>query len=156
MSPSLLLSLPDDDCMYVPVNSYENVKTKYANVLQYFGEEPTISSSDFFLTLTKFLKDFADAKATVERIRRQEMKASSEEAAKEKKIQQKQGKEREREADSNLMASGNDEEKRILEDANEATAPGDKENALLSVAGISIPKMKKKSKKPPNSRMSIN
>jgi len=54
------------------------------------------------------------------------------------------------------MASGNDEEKRILEDANDATAPGDKENALLSVAGISIPKMKKKSKKPPNSRMSIN
>lgn len=136
------------------------MKTKYANVLQYFGEEPSLSSSEFFLTLTKFLKDFTDAKATVERIRRQEMKASSEEAAKEKKIQQKQDKEREREADSNsnLIASGNDEDKRNLnlEDSNEAAAAGDKENALLSVAGILIPKMKKKSKKPPNSRMSIN
>ena len=140
------------------------MKAKYSNVLQYFGEEPSLSSSEFFLTLAKFLKDFSDAKATVERIRRQEMKASSEEAAKEKKIQQKLDKDRDREGESSLLpaaavaaaAAGNDEEKRGSEDANEATAAGEKENALLSVSGILIPKLKKKSKRQPNSRTSIN
>jgi hypothetical protein len=140
------------------------VKAKYSNVLQYFGEEPSLSSSEFFLTLAKFLKDFADAKATVERIRRQEMKASKEEAANEKKIQQKLDKDRDRDGDSSLLPAaaaaggggGNDEEKRGSEDANEATAAGEKENALLSVSGILIPKLKKKSKRQPNSRTSIN
>ena len=109
------------------------------------------------------MKYFADAKATVERIRRQEMKASKEEAAKEKKIQQKQDKDRGREAETSLLAAaaaaaaaGNDEEKRGSEDANDATAAGEKENALLSVAGILIPKLKKKSKRQMNSRLSIN
>ena len=142
------------------------MKAKYSNVLQYFGEEPSLSSSEFFLTLAKFLKDFADAKATVERIRRQEMKASKEEAAKEKKIQQKLDKDRDRDGDSSLLPAaaaaaaagggGNDEEKRGSEDANEATAAGEKENALLSVSGILIPKLKKKSKRQPNSRTSFN
>ena len=134
------------------------MKAKYSNVLQYFGEEPSLSSSEFFLTLAKFLKDFADAKATVERIRRQEMKASKEEAAKEKKIQQKLDKDRDRDGDAAAAAAagGNDEEKRGSEDANEATAAGEKENALLSVSGILIPKLKKKSKRQPNSRTSIN
>ena len=140
------------------------MKAKYSNVLQYFGEEPSLSSSEFFLTLAKFLKDFADAKATVERIRRQEMKASKEEAANEKKIQQKLDKDRDRDGDSSLLPAaaaaggggGNDEEKRGSEDANEATAAGEKENALLSVSGILIPKLKKKSKRQPNSRTSIN
>ena len=139
------------------------MKAKYSNVLQYFGEEPSLSSSEFFLTLAKFLKDFADAKATVERIRRQEMKASKEEAAKEKKIQRKLDKDRDRDGDSSLLSAaaaaaggGNDEEKRGSEDANEATAAGEKENALLSVSGILIPKLKKKSKRQPNSRTSIN
>ena len=140
------------------------MKAKYSNVLQYFGEEPSLSSSEFFLTLAKFLKDFSDAKATVERIRRQEMKASKEEAAKEKKIQQKLDKDRDRDGESSLLpaavavavAAGNDEEKRGSEDANEATAAGEKENALLSVSGILIPKLKKKSKRQPNSRTSIN
>ena len=110
------------------------------------------------MTLAKFLKDFADAKATVERIRRQEMKASKEEAAKEKKIQQKLDKDRDRDGDAAAAAAagGNDEEKRGSEDANEATAAGEKENALLSVSGILIPKLKKKSKRQPNSRTSIN
>ena len=140
------------------------MKAKYSNVLQYFGEEPSLSSSEFFLTLAKFLKDFADAKTIVERIRRQEMKASKEEAAKEKKIQQKLDKDRDRDGDSSLLPAaaaaaaggGNDEEKRGSEDANEATAAGEKENALLSVSGILIPKLKKKSKRQPNSRTSIN
>lgn len=79
------------------------MKAKYSNVLQYFGEEPSLSSSEFFLTLAKFLKDFSDAKATVERIRRQEMKASKEEAAKEKKIQQKLDKDRDRDDESSLL-----------------------------------------------------
>ena len=109
------------------------------------------------MTLAKFLKDFADAKATVERIRRQEMKASKEEAAREKKIQQKLDKDRDRDGDAAAAAAaaagGNDEEK---EDANEATAAGEKENALLSVSGILIPKLKKKSKRQQNSRTSIN
>ena len=109
------------------------------------------------MTLAKFLKDFADAKATVERIRRQEMKASKEEAAKEKKIQQKLDKDRDRDGDAAAAAAGgNDEEKRGSEDANEATAAGEKENALLSVSGILIPKLKKKSKRQQNSRTSIN
>jgi hypothetical protein len=138
------------------------VKAKYSNVLQYFGEEPSLPSSELFLTLAKFLKDFSDAKATVERIRRQEMKASKEEAAKEKKIQQKLDKDRDRDGESSLLpaavavAAGNDEERRGSEDANEATAAGEKENALLSVSGILIPKLKKKSKRQPNSRTSIN
>ncbi len=141
------------------------MKANYSNVLNYFGEEPSLSSSEFFLTLAKFLKDFADAKATVcnvERIRRQEMKASKEEAAKEKKIQQKLDKDRDRDGESSLLpaaaavAAGNDEERRGSEDANEATAAGEKENALLSVSGILIPKLKKKSKRQPNSRTSIN
>ena len=100
----------------------------------------------------------------MERIRRQEMKASKEEAAKEKKTQLKQDKDRGREAETSLLAAaaataavGNDEEKRGSEDANDAnaTAAGEKENALLSVAEILIPKLKKKSKRQMNSRLSI-
>jgi hypothetical protein len=51
------------------------VKSKFTNVLEYFGEEADMSADKFFDTLAKFLKEFSDTRATVERIRRQEMKA---------------------------------------------------------------------------------
>ena len=39
---------------------YDTVKTKFTNVLQYFGEESAMPSSDFFSTLSKFVKEFTD------------------------------------------------------------------------------------------------
>jgi len=52
----------------------ENVKTKYVNVLSYFGEEPSLASHDFFSTLSKFISEFVACRDVLERQRKAEAK----------------------------------------------------------------------------------
>lgn len=55
------------------------MQSKFASVLAYFGEEPTMASHDFFHTLAKFVSEFVACRDALERQRRSE--AKREEAA---------------------------------------------------------------------------
>jgi hypothetical protein len=48
--------------------SIDNVKTKYAALLEYFGEDENMASSDFFGTLRRFVVEFKKAIEQVEAI----------------------------------------------------------------------------------------
>ena len=67
----------------------ENVRTKFSNLLAYFGEEPAMASQDFFTTLTTFVQEFVVARDNLERVRRLEAKRAARE--KEMKDQQAAG-----------------------------------------------------------------
>ena len=124
------------------------VKTKYGGVLQYLGEEPTTASTDFFATLARFLKEFSEAKQTVERVRRQEMKAAAAEAAREKKAQLLLERQRQPPDEDGLESGAGTTGARVRSTAGEVDE-GEaelKENALLAVGGITIPKRRKKGK----------
>ena len=64
----------------------ENVRTKFSNLLAYFGEEPAMASQDFFTTLTTFVQEFVVARDNLERVRRLEAKR----AAREKEMKEQQ------------------------------------------------------------------
>ena len=55
----------------------ESVKTKYSNVLAYFGEDPNLPSSEFFSTLSKFVVEFIKERDVLERQRKAELKRSA-------------------------------------------------------------------------------
>jgi len=50
------------------------VKAKFASVLNYFGEEPSLPSHIFFTTLNKFLAEFCATRVVVERLVREDEK----------------------------------------------------------------------------------
>jgi Formin Homology 2 Domain len=64
----------------------ESVRNKYANLLAYFGEEPTMASQEFFTTLTTFVQEFVVSRDNLERVRRLEAKK----AAREKEMRERQ------------------------------------------------------------------
>ena len=55
----------------------DNLKAKFSSVLAYFGEEPTMTSQDFFSTLAKFVGAFNSEKAIVDRMRKAEARKNS-------------------------------------------------------------------------------
>ncbi len=55
----------------------DNLKAKFSSVLAYFGEEPTMTSQDFFSTLAKFVEAFNSEKAIVDRMRKAEARKNS-------------------------------------------------------------------------------
>lgn len=63
----------------------DTMKTKYSGVLQYFGEEPSMLSHEFFATLHKFLQEFASVRETVIRLGKAEEKKTREMEAKAEK-----------------------------------------------------------------------
>merc|ERR1711871_1696140 len=65
--------------------SIDTMKVKYKSVLQYFGEEPSMLSHEFFATLHKFLVEFVSVRETVFRQSKAEEKKAKELEAKEAK-----------------------------------------------------------------------
>jgi len=63
----------------------DTMKLKYSTVLQYFGEEPSMLSHEFFATLHKFLVEFVSVRETVFRQSKAEEKKAKELEAKEAK-----------------------------------------------------------------------
>ena len=55
----------------------DNLKAKFSSVLAYFGEEPSMTSQDFFSTLAKFVEAFNSEKAIVDRMRKAEARKNS-------------------------------------------------------------------------------
>lgn len=53
----------------------ESTKSKFVNVLAYFGEDPELSPQEFFTTLHLFTRGFEDARAHVERQAKQKERA---------------------------------------------------------------------------------
>merc|ERR1711871_724623 len=56
----------------------DTMKAKYKSVLQYFGEEPSMLSHEFFATLHKFLVEFVSVRETVLRQSKAEEKKAKE------------------------------------------------------------------------------
>lgn len=50
------------------------MRTKFSNLLDYFGEEPSMAPHDFFATLSKFIQEFVASRDKVDRKRKLEAK----------------------------------------------------------------------------------
>lgn len=118
-----------------------------------------MASSEFFSTLSKFVKEFADSKAAVERVRRQEEKALAVAAAKEKKLNQQLQLEQQKEVDGddnnnddNVNDGGDNVDKPEKNKKKKESLVArqqeleQKENAMMAVAGIVIPKKIRKTR----------
>jgi len=51
---------------------YQRVRQKYSYVLEYFGEESTMKSQDFFTSLYKFIQEFSIVRDRIDRVKRAE------------------------------------------------------------------------------------
>eukprot|EP00934_Nitzschia_sp_Nitz4_P006014 Nitzschia sp. Nitz4//scaffold124_size66437//25636//38731//NITZ4_006111-RA/size66437-processed-gene-0.6-mRNA-1//1//CDS//3329534552//6004//frame0 len=71
------------------LDSIDNVKKKYAALLQYFGEDEQMATGDFFGTLTRFIAEWRKAVEQVETIERKEAKEKKRAAAKAAKAKRK-------------------------------------------------------------------
>jgi hypothetical protein len=55
----------------------DSVKTKYTNVLLYFGEDQNLPSSEFFSTLSKFVQEFCKERDVLERQRKADLRKTT-------------------------------------------------------------------------------
>ena len=58
-----------------------NVKNKYAGLLEYFGEDPSLKSEVFFSTLNAFLQEFTSTRSLYEKNRTDSEKKKAKEAS---------------------------------------------------------------------------
>lgn len=111
-----------------------------------------MTSSDFFSTLAKFVKEFSDTKGVVERIQSQEARTSAAAAAKERKLLQQQEK-----LQLQLEGQPQDTQDSVSQSQKgdgkgdgdgEKTSESDARQVLreMELTGIVIPRLGKKSK----------